>query len=286
MPNSLLDFKNKPNSRYALLEQFKTPTINLLAGATGTSAGGVPPNAQYAGPANVQATFNDLNIVGGLSHAINQTTFFIKSSFGVQADIALKLAYQWCSWEFALGYNFWARSQEKICNTCARFPSNLFALKGDAQIYGFQGINIMPMSATESNSDIHAGTNTPIGTSFNSSQYDNPYIDNAQPAQTSAFIGAAQPLTDPFATAQTNTSLQPILLSDADINYCGIPRALTNRVFAHISYTGEPCDGVQPFAGIGGSAEFAPRCGKNKCNTSSCSISQWAVWLKLGVAYN
>ena len=283
------DFNGKPNSRYALLEQFTTPTVNLLAGQTGITAGGIAPNTQYVGTPG-PATSN-----GGLFHAINKTTFTVQSSFNVQADVALKLAYQCSGFEWDLGYNLWARSREKICRKGDTFASGTYALKGDAQIYGFiPGFipaSAVPLSATESLSDIHMGTNTPTGTTFLTTQYDNPSIDNAQPAQDTTPVA----LVDGLSVGQINTSLQSMLLSDADVCYKGVPKAITNKIFTHLNYTFAACDNWTPFLGVGASAEIALSCNKNICNgtpTSNCgknrgcAVSQWAVWLKTGIAYN
>lgn len=279
------DFIGRPNSRYALLETFQTPTVNLLAGATGSAAGGVAPNTQYAGTPG-PATNN-----GGLFHAINKTTFNIESSFGVQADVALKIAYACGGFEFDLGYNLWARSKERICRKGDVLTSGTYALKGDAQIYGYLTGSIpasaVPLSATENLSTIHSGTNTPLGSAFINAQYDNPSIDNAQPAQNST----PAPLVDGLALAQTNTSFQPLLLSDAEVNYVGVPRALTNRIFTHLNYTFPECADWTPFVGVGASAEIGLNCMRNSCDAGceknrGCAISQWSVWLKTGVAYN
>lgn len=256
------DFKNKPNSRYGLLE-----TVNVLANAFSVDLTAGSPAAalfaQYVGTA------------GGLIHAINATTFNVNTSFAVQADMAVKVGYQQCGWAFDIGYNAWVRSQEKICRLGSGLPTNNYALKGDAFIYGFSAGSAVPLLATESASTIHAGTNTPVGTPFVAAQLNNPSIDYAQ----LAFAGdGTTPLTGPNLVTQTHTSAPPVLLSDADINYCGAPRALTNKLFAHVNYTWTQCNNWTPFFGCGGSIEFAQNCG--------CAVSQWAAWLKAGVSYN
>lgn len=281
------DFKNKPNSRYALLETLTSPAValigNTVAGA-GSAGTGTVPSAQYVGTA------------GGLVHAINQTTFVVNSSFDVQADLVLKLGYQVCGWEFDLGYDLWARSCEKICPRGEiGLPASTYALKGDAFIYGYTaGGAAVPLSATESLSTIHAGTNTPVGTTYAANpQAYNVGVDFPQFAQTT---GNAELYGPDGGTVQTRTSNPPVILSDSDIDYHGVPRALTNRVFGNINYTWTGCDDWMPFLGIGASGEFANGCGKNgSCGTGTvascdngsngCAISQWAIWLKTGVAY-
>ena len=288
------DFNNKPNSRYMLLETMKTPAVALFGNTTaGGAAGGTAPAAQYTG------------VAGGLVHAINVTTTNVNTSFDAQADLAIKLGYQHCNWEFDLGYDLWARSCEKICPKGDGLTANLYALKGDAFVYGYTGgtTTATPLSATESLATIHSGTNTPTGTTFAPNpQLYNIGVDNVQFAQTTATTGA---LVGPdLATVQTRTSNPPVTLSDSDVNYSGAPRALTNRVFANISYSWTGCDNWTPFFGIGASGEFANSCGNNNgsCGTTTststvvasncgdnngrgCAISQWAIWLKTGVAY-
>lgn len=278
------DFLKKPNSRYALLEEFRAPPVDLLVD-------GVAPSAQYKGQA------------GNLKHAINITTVCVTTSFDVQADLALKFGYQRRNWELDLGYNFWIRSSEKIFTDGMEVPADVYALKGDAQIYGFL-TGLIPesataLSATESLSTINAGTNTPIGTPFNTLQYDNPNID----APALATNGAALSLFDGVNVGEQQTSFQPILLTSADVDFRGAPRATTHRIFAHFNYMWNSCDDWVPFLGFGLSAEFANSCGSgHSCNATAagaainsgnmiagennCAISQWAIWLKTGVSYN
>ncbi|HVT62121.1 MAG TPA: hypothetical protein VHD33_01365, partial [Legionellaceae bacterium] len=55
------------------------------------------------------------------------------------------------------------------------------------------------------------------------------------------------------------------------------PTAMSNTVFAHVSYIWDDCD-YSPFVGIGGQAEF--------CGKKNFAASQWAIWIKGGFAFS
>ena len=60
---------------------------------------------------------------------------------------------------FDLGYNFWANSKEKL-HCRETFVENRYAIKGDAQIYGFTadaGDNPIALNATQSMATILEG---------------------------------------------------------------------------------------------------------------------------------
>jgi len=257
------DLTNGNGSRYMLLEHMNAPAYNLQNAAT------TPPNFQYQ---------------GGLTPAINQTTLATNTSFSVQGDVVLKFAYHYKHWEFDLGYNFFGRSAESAgCRQT--LPSNLFAIKGDAQIYGFNTDVPNPLSASQSNATINAGqgaTNFASGAFFTNANADNPQL---------AFDGAAaatEELNDADSTALgiaivgVNSSFNPILLTDANINVCSglMPQAISNKVFANVSYIWEDAQCIVPYVCGGASGEWA---GSNALTNST--DSQWAVWIKGGITY-
>jgi hypothetical protein len=255
------DFTNNGNgSRYILLEQIESPSQGLLIN------GNAPVN-QY---------------IGNLVPAINYTTFDTKISIGVQADVVLKLAYQRDGFEVDLGYDFWANSKEKLHYREA-FVENRYAIKGDAQIYGFTAVgdNPVALNATQSMATILAGQGAGNG------NFANTNADN-QPAFASTAAGVLNQLNvaDAIALAipqvQVNGSNPAILLSDRDINVeSGIlPRALSHKVFGYIGCLWDNRDDFDPYLGVGLSGEFA---NTNPCNNATCS--QWAIWVKGGIAY-
>ncbi|HLC06742.1 MAG TPA: hypothetical protein VJJ26_01010 [Candidatus Babeliales bacterium] len=251
--------KNGNGSRYILLEQIESPAQDLLIN-------GSAPTNQY---------------IGNLFPAINYTTFDTHISIGVQTDIVLKLAYQKDGFELDLGYNFWANSKEKLhCRDT--FIENRFALKGDAQIYGFTADNsAIALNATQSEATILKGQDNGNG------NFANLNADN-QPALASTAAGILNQLnaTDSAALAipqvQVRGSNPAILLSDNDINNeSGIlPRALSNKIFGYVGCIWDNRDDIDPYLGIGLSGEFA---NTNPCNNAMCS--QWAIWVKGGLSY-
>src|SRR5207248_3451167 len=72
-------------------------------------------------------------------------------------------------WTF--GYNAWKRGCENICINNHDFPEKIWAIKGDAHVYGFIAQQTNPedlpvgkavaLSATESKATINYGTNLP-----------------------------------------------------------------------------------------------------------------------------
>lgn len=278
------DFVNRPNSRYVLLEQMTSTISNGLLSATtacasGTSPvpAGTAPNAQYAGV---------------LLPAINVTTLDVNVSIAVQADFVLKFAYISNNFEVDLGYNLWARSGEKFSSKCDPIiTEKKYAIKGDAQVYGFCPVGsttagaAIALSATEDTATIHVGTNNNF--TAGSTYTTNPNVDNAQfaigncgttPASTCL---VANPLNAPSPTTQILTSNPAVFVTSTDINLAKTPSALSNKVFGSLSYGWNDCEDWIPFLSLGGEVEFDGR--NNDCRAA---LSQWGIWLKGGISFN
>lgn len=253
--------KNGNGSRYILLEQ-----IDDISSSSQLLINGVRPVNQY---------------IGNLVPAINYTTFDTKISIGVQTDIVFKFAYQRDGFEVDFGYNFWANSKEKLhCRD--RFIENRFALKGDAQIYGFTTDNIaVALNATQSMATLLGGQGSGNG------NFTNANADN-QPAAASTSAGILNQLNEADAIAlnilqsQVFGSNPAILLSDSDINNeSGIlPRAFSQKLFVYAGNLWDNRDDYDPYFGIGLSGEFAHA---DPCNNAACA--QWAIWFKGGFVY-
>jgi hypothetical protein len=251
---------NGTGSRYMLLEQVDNLAQTLLIN-------GATPSNQY---------------IGKLFPAINYTTFDTKISIGVQTDITLKFAYQHDGFEVDLGYNFWFNSKEKLLSRDA-FIENRFALKGDAQVYGFTAVgnNPVALNATQHSATLLAGQGS------GNSNYQNSNADNL-PALASTLAGILNQLNTQDSTdlgiaqVQVNGSNPSIFLTNKDINTeSGIlPRALSNKVFGYIGGLWNNRDDIDPYLGIGLSGEFAHT--DPDCNAM---CSQWAIWVKGGIAY-
>jgi len=253
--------KNGNGSRYILLEQIESPAQGLLIDNE------IPEN-QY---------------IGNLVPAINYTTFETQISIGVQADIVLKFAYQRDGFELDFGYNFWANSKEKL-HCRESFIGNTFALKGDAQIYGFNVDNdALALNATQSMATLLGGQGNGNG-NFTNSNADNPAQASSSDSSLNPVtqLNSADSLALNIPQMSVNGSNPAILLSDSDINVeSGIlPRALSHKLFGYMGYLWDNRDDLDPYLGVGLSGEFA---NTNPCNNATCS--QWAIWVKAGIAY-
>jgi len=214
-------------------------------------------------------------------------------------------SYQNRGFAWDVGYEFWGHSCENIClSDCFndRLADETWALKGDAQMYGFNVISEnapIALAATQSDATIHGGTNAGDPT--------NPNIDNAELVTSPNTLASA-----PGGSDQINTSIQPVILESGDRDMRGI-RAITHKVFTHFNYAWEEDEYWSPFVGAGVSAEFASNnncatsccdtttescdsscsCSSSSCNcTSSCSksvscaLDQWSIWIKAGLSFD
>lgn len=253
--------KNGNGSRYILLEQIESPSENLLIN------GAVPKN-QY---------------IGNLVNAINYTTFDTDISIGMQADIVFKLAYQRDGFEFDLGYNFWANSKEKL-HCREKFIENRFALKGDAQVYGFTATDTaVAVNATQSMATLLAGQGNGNGNFANFNADNQPALASTiTPAAILNQLNAADAAALGITQVQIHGSSPAVFVTDNDINVESglLPRALSHKIFGYAGCIWDNRDDLDPYLGVGASGEFA---NTNPCNNATCS--QWAVWVKGGIAY-
>lgn len=263
------DFKDNPGSRYMLLEQIHPGSENLFLGIAGPPA----PN-QYA---------------GHLLPAINVTTLSSNISIPAQFDAVLKCSFFRCSWEIDFGYNLWIRSAEKL--SCRRqFPQNIYALKGDAQVYGF-AVDETPiaLNATEHAATIHGGqgaTNFVAGVEYTNANVDSPIVARDPGVLTQ--LNAADSAELGIAQLPVNTSNPAQLLNDNNIDTCSglAPKAVTHKLFVYAGNRWEGCECVEPYLGFGGEIEFAagstcyPACKKDRF-----ALNQWAVLVKGGFSY-
>jgi len=237
---------------------------------------------------------------GEFAPVANLTESYVNVSVAVEGDVLATFVYARNTMSFEIGYNFWGRTCDRIFASGACNPNSLdntsWALKGDAQVIGFEMItnDSVNLAATESNATIFSGTNN-----FTSSTSRvNTNIDNPELATTTL-------ITDVFDLpdgTQTMSSNPPVLLRTSDINFSGT-KASTNKIYTHFNYTWNVDRHWNPFLGIGGELEFSDRdfcdnecgsCNDNACDTScnrpstSCdilTIDQWGIWLKIGVLF-
>lgn len=297
------DFCKKPNSRYMLLEEMVDTsdyTSNLLGNTTQPLTGDQP-----------TYTISNYQYAGNLTPAINWSTINLNVSIPIAADIAIKFGASRDNWDFDLGYNFWARSGEKFYQeTCSCDTGKLYAIKGDATLYGKYGAEntIVPIGQTESNASIHGLTPR--------------VVDNAQTAYYTVAIIDHEPLYILWAPvlAPITTSIQPILVNKSMLNLGKSPSSITHKIFTNISYAWKDRNRkFLPMISIGAFAEFSQdnykkccyensfcenNCCISECNTTenitrnkSCNncndcktprgaVSLWGAWIRGGISFD
>ncbi len=291
------DLCGKPLSRYMLAER-----VDALNRDDGLAEFNMPENR----PATV---FNNT-----FTPVANITKLNVDVNVAVNADIVAMFNFTSCGWSWDLGYNFWGRSCEKIKrnNCCSNFKANTWALKGDSQVFGFDGANANTphaLSATMSTATIHNGDNFGPNGVIPDSMAEQNGIQN--PGINNPFLaGFGTPQTQLFADRDTgnlpiNTSIPPVFIQFSDINFAGT-QGLSNKIFTHFGYTWIDREDYIPYVGLGIEAEFGlndnERCNSCQssceiaCNTGCdddlngdclrCSLSQWGVWVKGGVQFN
>jgi hypothetical protein len=198
--------------------------------------------------------------------------------------------------QWDLGYNFYGRSCEKICfkKSCNAhaLDGTTWALKGDSQVFGFNGLvgNPIALAATQSKATIHSGVNnfsSNIITRQNTLNIDNPQDSTNAFDAVSAIL--PQRTSNPIIGLQLN-----------DVNFAGT-RAITHKVFSHLNYTWQNTWCLwTPYLGIGGEVEFSGcstcnnscnKMSKKSCNSCGdscfcCVPNQWGIWLKGGLSFN
>ncbi len=310
----------KNNSRYMLAAKYTRSITNTTTGLKGVASAGT--TGTQTDPF---AQFNNV-----YAPVANLTTADVKVDVALQADVTAMFNFTRKAFSLDIGYNFWGRTCEKIecpldcdsCNANSIFNSanaNTWALKGDARMFGFAGAtdspvtadDVVPLSATQSNATIHAGTNAgTTDATLTSVTMQNGGVDNSQFAVTASTVLVIHtPLSEGGLNVNSNqikTSFQPVFLSGSDVGFQKT-KGLSHKIFTHISHTWDR-DNWVPFLGIGGSAEFGHNnccpddcataasscCGTNctaTCATTCddcnyCSLSQWSIWVKGGLSFD
>lgn len=265
------DFCGNPGSRYILLSKLTSVTDpDVLVDDE-------PISMQY---------------IGNLSPAINQTTLDAKISLKAQVDMVAKFSVEMNGIQFDLGYNLWYRSPEHLVER-ACFKSG-YALKGDAQVYGFVSQNSagftinqpLPLNVTQHEATLVSGQgdgNFVVGSEFINANADNPGLASDSNANILYQLNQADSTTLMIAQQQINGSNDPVLLTDAniDIDSALNPQALSHKIFGNVAYTWEsPRVQYAPFLAFGSELEW--RCG---CFKSNSAISQWGIWAKGGLSF-
>lgn len=258
---------NCVGSRYMMLEEIAKGSDGLFV------YGDYPATDQY---------------VRRLAPGPNVTTLEVQTSFAVQGDIALKFAFYRNNMSVDVGYNFWGRSQEKM-HCFSSFEQNRYVLKGDAQIYGFEGYSsyypqAIPLSVSQRCATIFAGQgagNFQPGLEFTNANADNPTQAFGANGDMLVQLESNDAATLVIPQEPVMTSQPPIFLScgDLDVNSVLVPTSLTSKVFLHVSNTWRTKT-LDPFFGIGAEVEWAHGSGVDRGG-----ISQWGIWSKMGLSY-
>lgn len=265
------DFRASPGSRYMLLSKL-TPVTS-----PDVLVNGDPIQEQY---------------IGNLSPAINQTTLDVKISLKMQVDMVAKFSVELNGVQVDLGYNLWYRSPEQLVDRACLAPG--FALKGDAQVYGFVSqtagnftINQpLPLNVTQHEATLFGGQdngNFVAGVEFTNANADDPGLAADANGNILYQLNSADSASLGIAQQQINGSIDPILLTDADIDVCSAlnPHAISHKIFGNVAYTWEsPEVRYAPFLACGTELEW--RCG---CFKSNSAISQWGIWAKGGLSF-
>jgi len=282
------DLKGKPNSRYMLISEFNSPSEGLIV----TGYLGDPPDFEE------RAQEPSRQYQKNLFPLINKSTCCTDVSIGVQAELAIKLAYTRGRFSFDLGYNFWGRSGEKfhLCNSCdksaCKITENRYALKGDAFMYGFDFPVPTALSATQSLADIHSGRNTPPGNRFLGTQTRSSestvILSDAQnfgvdDLKETALEYISFSTAGLFRPRTQHTSANPIYIQSSDLDTSETPSAFSHKIFLHMNYTHKKDeeDDLIPFFGVGAEIEFAGR-----SNNTFAALSKWGVWCKGGLSFH
>ena len=239
-----------------------------------------------------------------------------------QADLTALFNYTSCGWEVDFGYNYWGTDCESIefCSKESVIPENTWALKGDSYMFGFDATSDqpVPLSSTQDSATLYSGKNFVNGTTLIQGQT-NPGVDNAYFAygDGSGPNGTARHTLfsqNDGSDHPTRTSVNPIYLSDCDLDVAGARKKGTSQaVFAHVSYTWDETHCIEPYFGAGMKVEFTTQsndslgsCGSTSCaeqcmNDTGCSngclssdcgsscfnsaFSQWSLWVKGGLSF-
>ena len=297
------DFCGKPNSRYALLEEMGPVNTSTEDGILKGRVNGSDQTALY-------------QYQQRLIPAINWSTLNVDVKINMQADVVLKFGYVRDNWSLDFGYNLWARTGEKFtyCKPCG--IEKLYALKGDATLYGELILDGTWGPYPVSNSNSRATINC-VGT------LDNPVTSRYNVELGSPISGeVTETLTEISTNGETDLdiSFPPVLVSKNGLNMSESPSAITHKLFWNFNHTWKYReDRWLPFLGIGGAVEWdhcsdVDCCSSCGCTSSSCcansceyastnascgccntccydrktkrgGISQWGIWIKGGIYF-
>jgi len=313
------DLRGKPNSCYMLASLYRandgTPPFEQLyvSGTDQATCGDTPSHLfalEYAPVANLTTlnvrVSNDLHadLVAMLSLYTEHVSFDIGYNFWARTTEVI---------DFTDPFNECTRRMGVICNPGQQ--GSRWALKGDARMFGYvshydtelppQPVRSNPpvafdhgspqaLSATESKADMYGGTNN-VSLDFSSNDLNNT-IDNTAPANVCKIEDEIPNVyvlnNEPDSEAGIiQTSYEPEFLS-YDLLDIVTPRQMSHKFFTNLALI---CDreSWHPFLSVGAFAEVGrnkdcrtcPPCPYNLVSRIECALTQWAVFFKIGVAF-
>ncbi len=234
---------------------------------------------------------------GNLINAINFTTRNVTSKFNVKGDASLRFVYHDGGINFALGYNLYGNSREKLCLNGTASPCSAV---DTTKHYGIKGCSGVAYAAYATSGGVTAGTATL--TSLNATQTDSATItacgtaDNAATTLVStdpgtvgvdwsnANLAGVQANAVPAGTAmtaiaiaQTSAPAVEILANSTTLNIRSgeSPSQLISKGFATLDYTWTDCEWT-PYLGVYAAVEGGSK---------RCDQKQWSVAIKGGVSF-
>jgi hypothetical protein len=277
------DLLNSPLSRYIIAEKLTTAASGLTVAST---AAKYQFGAAYAPVANF-------------------TTYNVDVSIGAQADVMAKFVYTCRGFSWAIGYDFWGQSCPNVsfdCDCPIAFPENTWALRGNAEVYGFNSASVaVPIPATSTNCATVFNVGSSSCNAFGANS-NNAGVDNAG---TPVLLGS-DTLTTASPTVGIYGSNPPVFITEDDVDWnSGLSRGMTNTIFTELNYSWIDCEDWIPYFGIGGRVDFGQSddCGGSNvsstvtatnssgmnvgCNNcANCSVSTWGIWIQGGLSFN
>lgn len=173
--------------------------------------------------------------------AINFLTTSVRVETRNTIDWWLALNYEWCGWDFELGYELWWRDCERLKNR-----------DGDCSGLGTSGIG-----GCDDNSNGRCCPATQFAQLGTVGIFD---IARQCDAATTASTATIAQGRGPTNAAKSDATFTPLALSNVNFSSALQPRALTNTLYGAIGYCMDVCD-FPVNLGFGASVEWATRTG-------------------------
>lgn len=207
-----------------------------------------------------------------ITQAVNVTTLPVISRFNIEGSFAFAFDLHEENLNFALGAEFWGRSQERLSLDSANFLNldvanlNQFAVLGrqvsdDARAYLLGGAEILSLHLCEPLARINQSIDRVVSPT-------NPVNPTPPPAgQTLAYPTT---IPDGVKDARIATNRIPANLNEAlDVAGAQAPRAMTAKIFSQLGYTYRD-HALTPQISMVGGIEFSPK-------SSHAALNMWSL---------